>query len=33
MSKTRRGKNAKKPGWRGKCPVCGRSHVKLIGKR
>ena len=31
MSKAKRGKNVKKiPGWRGTCPVCKRSRVKLL---
>lgn len=31
MSKTKRGKNVKKiPGWRGTCPACKRTRVKLL---
>ncbi len=31
MGKTTRGKNIKKtPGWRGTCPVCSRTGVKLM---
>jgi transcription elongation factor Elf1 len=31
MAKTKRGKNLKKiEGWRGTCPVCGRTRVKLL---
>lgn len=31
MGKTKRGKNIKKmPNWRGTCPVCKRSGVKLL---
>ena len=31
MGKTNRGKNIKKtPGWRGKCPICNRTGVKLM---
>lgn len=31
MSKPKRGKHAKAtPNWRGTCPACGRSRVKLL---
>lgn len=31
MGKTKRGKNIKKsPNWRGNCPVCKRTGVKLL---
>jgi hypothetical protein len=31
MAKVKRGKNVKKiPGWRGTCPVCKRTRVKLL---
>jgi len=30
MSKNKRGKNIKKAGWRGTCPVCNRTGVKLL---
>ena len=34
MSKPKRGSNAKKiPNWRGTCPACGRTRVKLLWTR
>lgn len=31
MAKTKRGKNIKSiEGWRGTCPICGRTRVKLL---
>jgi len=30
MPKPKRGRNVKAPGWRGQCPVCGRTGVKLL---
>lgn len=30
MGKSVRGKNIKKSGWRGTCPVCKRTGVKLL---
>jgi rRNA maturation endonuclease Nob1 len=31
MAKTKRGNNIKKiPNWRGSCPVCNRTGVKLL---
>ena len=30
VAKAKRGKNIKKPGWKGTCPVCGRTGVKLL---
>lgn len=30
MAKTTRGNNIKKLGWRGTCPLCSRTGVKLL---
>ena len=30
MAKSYRGKNIKKLGWRGTCPLCKRTRVKLL---
>jgi len=30
MAKAKRGKNIKKPGWRGTCPLCSKTGVKLL---
>lgn len=31
MAKTKRGSNIKKiPNWRGTCPICNRSSVKVL---
>jgi uncharacterized protein (DUF983 family) len=33
VAKAKRGKNIKEPGWRGTCPSCGKSGVKLLWER
>ena len=34
MGKSRRGKPIKKiPNWRGTCPICGRTAVKLMWEK
>lgn len=30
MAKAKRGRNIKAPGWRGTCPLCARTGVKLL---
>jgi transcription elongation factor Elf1 len=30
MAKAKRGKNIKASGWRGTCPICKRTGVKLL---
>lgn len=30
MAKAKRGRNIKKAGWRGQCPICERTGVKLL---
>lgn len=30
MAKSVRGKNVKGPGWRGTCPECSKTGVKLL---
>lgn len=30
MAKQKRGRNIKKDGWRGTCPICNKTGVKLL---
>jgi hypothetical protein len=33
MAKAKRGKNIKAPGWRGTCPSCKKTGVKLLWEK
>jgi uncharacterized protein (DUF983 family) len=33
MGKAKRGKNVKGTGWRGTCPSCGKTGVKLLWEK
>jgi len=33
MGKTKRGRNIKADGWRGTCPLCARTGVKLLWEK
>jgi len=33
VAKNKRGKNIKAPGWRGTCPSCSKTGVKLLWEK